>query len=643
MSEDSKTQLNKNWSEKALNNINYPLILIKNNGDIKKFNKPFIEFGNFNDNYLAEASIFDLDEELSKKAWNTAWVKLLKDRSISLETTITNGDEEPLSVEISISLVEVNDEILGFALVLDTSEKNLSLLKLKEAELVLERIVEERSEGSKMTLSALIEKNETLKKLQDLQAHHESILQSAGEGIYGLDVNGHTTFVNAAAAKMVGWNLEELVGKSQHDIIHHTKGDGSPFDKKQCSIYAAFKDGKVHHIEDELFWRKDGTSFPVEYISTPIWNENNELTGAVVSFKDITRRKEAEEALNKSHIELKEALSEVSKLKLKLEQENKYLQQEIKLTHNFEEIISQSKLFKKVLTKVEQVAKTDATVLILGESGTGKELITRAVHNVSKRKGRPMVKVNCAALPATLIESELFGHEKGAFTGALAKKIGRFELADGGSIFLDEVGEIPIELQSKLLRVLQEGEFERLGNSNTTKVNVRVIAATNVDLNKAVANGTFREDLYYRLNVFPIQIPSLRERKEDIPLLTRHFLMKYNAKFGKKVELITERVIGALMDYSWPGNVRELENVVERAVIISTKDKLEIGDSIPQSSTGTPDKEIITLADNERAHILSVLKRTHWRISGDKGAAKILDLNRTTLEARMKKLGIERP
>lgn len=641
MSKGAKQKWNSKWSEMALENTSIPVIWVSVSGDLKNFNNSYSDFFGFAKDKLSEMSLFDIDENLSKKDWKSIWNKLLKYRSETIETVIPDVNGKLCNVELNFTLIEGED--VSCVLIKDTSERKILDIKLKEAELALSRIVGERSEGSKMTVRALLGKKEALQKLQDLQRHHESILQSAGDGIYGLDCQGHTTFVNPAAARMVGWNLEELVGKTQHDIIHHTKIDGSPFEKKECSIYAAFKDGKVYHVEDEVFWRKDGTSFPVEYISTPIWDENNELIGAVVSFKDITRRKEAEKGLNKANIELKEALSEVNKLKVRLEQENKYLQQEIKLTHNFEEIISQSKLFKKVLSQVEQVAKTDATVLILGESGTGKELITRAVHNLSNRKGRPMVKVNCAALPATLIESELFGHEKGAFTGALARKVGRFELADGGSIFLDEIAEIPIELQSKLLRVLQEGEFERLGNSNTTKVDVRVIAATNVNLQEAVANGTFREDLYYRLNVFPIQLPSLRERKEDIPLLTRHFLLKYNARFGKKVEIITERVIDSLMNYSWPGNVRELENVIERAVIISPKDKLEIGDAIPKSSFGGADKKIITLADNERAHILSILKITNWRISGEKGAANMLDLNRTTLEARMKKLGIERP
>jgi PAS domain S-box-containing protein len=334
---------------------------------------------------------------------------------------------------------------------------------------------------------------------------------------------------------MVGYDLEEIIGKSQHDLIHHSKADGRPFPVKECCIYAAFKDGKVHHVDDELFWRKDGTSFPVEYVSTPIKDDDGHLLGAVVTFKDISVRKESERVLIKANEELYAALTEIESLKTKLEEENKYLQQEIKRAHNFEEIISQSKLFKKELAKVEQVAVTDATVLIMGESGTGKELIARAVHNLSNRKQSAMVKVNCAALPSTLIESELFGHEKGAFTGALQKKIGRFELADKGTLFLDEIGEMPLELQSKLLRVLQEGEFERLGNAQTLKVDVRIIAATNRALEQEVENGKFREDLYYRLNVFPINAPPLRERSEDIELLIHHFLLKQEP-FAKKIE-----------------------------------------------------------------------------------------------------------
>ncbi len=331
---------------------------------------------------------------------------------------------------------------------------------------------------------------------------------------------------------------------------------------------------------------------------------------------------------------------------VRLQAQNKYLQEEIKLSYNFEEIISKSKDFQKVLQQIEQVASTHATVLILGESGTGKELIARAVHNVSNRSKRPLVKVNCATLPANLIESELFGHEKGAFTGAMERKIGRFELADGGTIFLDEIGELPVELQAKLLRVLQEGEFERLGNPKTIKVNVRVIAATNRNLQQAIEKKEFREDLYYRLNVFPITCPPLRKRKEDIPLLIKHFCQKHEGKIGKKISHVPDKVIDALISYDWPGNIRELENIMERAMILSRNGVLEYGEWIPTEKMPEPGAQNNTpasrLEDVEKEHIIETLKKTSWKVSGEKGAAKILGLNATTLEARMKKLGIKR-
>ncbi len=330
----------------------------------------------------------------------------------------------------------------------------------------------------------------------------------------------------------------------------------------------------------------------------------------------------------------------------KLQAQNSYLQEEIKLTHNFEEIVSKSKKFHKVLQQIEQVASTDATVLILGESGTGKELLARAVHNISKRNKRPLIKINCANLPANLIESELFGHERGAFTGAMERKIGRFELADGGTIFLDEIGELPVELQAKLLRVLQEGEFERLGNPKTLKVNVRVIAATNRNLEEAIAKKEFREDLFYRLNVFQILSPPLRNRKEDIPLLVKHFVKKYEGKMGKEIKNIPDKVITELMQYEWPGNIRELENVIERALILSRGNTLEYGDWIPNNKNGGNKEngkpQLLKMEDMERQHILNILNRTNWKVSGENGAAKILALNANTLESRMKKLEIKR-
>ena len=340
---------------------------------------------------------------------------------------------------------------------------------------------------------------------------------------------------------------------------------------------------------------------------------------------------------------LTSALTEVETLKNQLQAENTYLRDEIKLTKNFDEIITQSKLFQKVLRKVEQVAPTNTTVLILGESGTGKELLARAVHQLSGRKNRPLVKLNCAALPPTLIESELFGHEKGSFTGATAQKVGRFELADGGSIFLDEIGEMPLDLQAKLLRVLQEGELERVGSTKTLRVNVRVIAATNRDLEAEITAGHFREDLYYRLNVFPITSLPLRERKEDIPLLVRHFCRKHGANMGKTIDTIPQEVLTTLADYHWPGNIRELENVVERSLIMSPGKTLLLNDWSRRKPSATQKAGLMTMEEAERSHIISVLEMTHWRVSGENGAARLLDMVPTTLDSRMRKLGIKRP
>ncbi len=328
--------------------------------------------------------------------------------------------------------------------------------------------------------------------------------------------------------------------------------------------------------------------------------------------------------------------------KARLEAQNIYLQEEIQGSHNFEELIGSSTTLKKVLKNVERVAPTDSTVLITGETGTGKELIARAIHNLSPRKNKPLVKVNCAAIPAGLIESELFGHEKGAFTGALSKKMGRFELADKGTIFLDEIGELPLDLQSKLLRVLQEGEFERVGGTQTFKVHVRVIAATNRDLEQQSKTGHYRPDLYYRLNVFPIHLPALRERQGDIPLLVQYFVRKFVANFGKKIDRISEQMMAALQRYQWPGNIRELEHVIERAVILSEGSELEPIEWLSPSHGKAGAAKTQTLEEMERQHIVDVLEQTNWRVSGEKGAAKILGLNPTTLEARMKKLGIER-
>ena len=392
-------------------------------------------------------------------------------------------------------------------------------------------------------------------------------------------------------------------------------------------------------IQPEEVLARVNAHLTIRNLQQKLKNQNADLKQAEENLKAVNETLEHKVA--DRTIELQNALSEVEHLKDRLQEENIYLQEEIKGQHNFEAMVGQSETLRQVLHQVEQVAETDATVLVLGETGTGKELIARAVHDLSNRKERPLVKVNCAALPANLIESELFGHEKGAFTGAQDKKIGRFELADGGTIFLDEIGDLPLELQAKLLRVLQEGELERLGNATSIKVDVRVIAATNRDLESAAAKGEFREDLFYRLNVFPVRIPPLRERKGDIPMLVTHFVQKYSVKIGKQIHSIPQQTLEALEAYTWPGNVRELENVIERAMILSRGNRLELGDWHPRTGT-TNGGGFVTLEEHERVYIQEVLETTDGRLRGDNGAAKILGMKPTTLASRMLKLGIRR-
>lgn len=350
----------------------------------------------------------------------------------------------------------------------------------------------------------------------------------------------------------------------------------------------------------------------------------------------------AKEEAIKEKQKVETALSEIKKLKDQLEAERAYLQEEIKLEFDHESIIGQSDGLHYVLYKVEQIAHSDTIVLVLGETGTGKELVARAIHGLSQQKERSLVKVNCAALPSNLIESELFGHEKGAFTGANSRHLGRFEVSNGTTLFLDEIGELPLELQPKLLRVIQDGEFERLGGSHTIKVNVRIIAATNRNLEEEVRKGRFREDLWYRLYVFPITMPPLRDRLEDIPLLVDFYVKKISKRMGKFIEIIPKNVMDALQNYHWPGNVRELENVLERAMINTSGPKLHLADELKprQKDLSVATK---TLESVERDYILRVLDQTQWKVSGKNSASEILGINRSTLRARMQKLGIFKP
>jgi PAS domain S-box-containing protein len=478
---------------------------------------------------------------------------------------------------------------------------------------------------------------------QEVERDNQLILNAAGEGIYGVDAKGCTTFVNPVAVKFLGWTADELAGKEIHPIIHHSHVHGEGYDKVNCPIYAAFKDGAVHRVVDEVFWRKDGTSMPVEYTSTPI-KDNGVLVGAVVVFRDVTQRKKAQQSLL-------EALAEVENLKQKLEEENAYLQEEILVNHNHHEIVGSSLAVQKVIKQISLVGPTDASVLVTGESGTGKELIARAIHEASQRSQRPLIKVNCAAIPRDIFESEFFGHVKGAFTGASSDRLGRFELADGGTLFLDEIGELPYELQGKLLRVLQEQQFERVGDTKTKTVDVRVIAATNQSLPYRVDEKLFRQDLYFRLNVFPIELPALRERPEDIPVLAMHVLEKTKRKFNRPDITISVSQMNQLMAYPWPGNVRELQNVIERQVIVAAENNIVFDGLMPPGSS-TPVSHIAEIAvptviteserkSQDRARITTALEQCNGKVFGQGGAAELLQVKATTLASRIKKFGID--
>jgi len=478
--------------------------------------------------------------------------------------------------------------------------------------------------------------------LKGVRHLNKLILESAGEGVYGLDLEGKATFVNPAAERMTGYTAKEMIGVCQHKLIHHSKPDGTAYSNLECPIYAAFKDGKVHTVSNEVFWRKDGTAFPVEYVSTPI-RENMKLLGAVVVFRDISERKQAEE--------------EIQCLRRQLELENAYLNEEVLEAQAYGEIVGSSPALEGILRQIDMVGPTDASVLITGESGTGKELVAREIHNRSARRKRTMIKVNCASIPKELYESEFFGHVKGAFTGAIKDRAGRFQLADGGTLFLDEIGEVPLDLQSKLLRVLQEGTYERIGDEKTRTTDVRIVAATNRNLKEEVLAKRFREDLFYRLNVFPIEVPPLRHRTEDIPSLASRFLKLAAQKLNLPLPQFTKANMLELQGYDWPGNIRELQNVIERAVITSRSGKLAFNLTQGKQGNGRRGKEAIQSKPNngnpilteeemklrDRENILNALNQCGWKITGAGGAAETLEMKPTTLHSKIKKLGLKKP
>jgi PAS domain S-box-containing protein len=454
-------------------------------------------------------------------------------------------------------------------------------------------------------------------QLQENEQRLANVIDSTLDAIVVFDAEGRITRFNRAAERVFRLAASNAIGESCKRFL-------SLGLCKTLSDYLSDGGGTTPAPlwigEGCCAVRADGETFPVEASLSCAETSGRKLYTFIL--RDIDERKKTE--------------AEV----LQLQGLNRYLEEELRNVGAGEEVIGALAGMRAVMQQVRQVACTDATVLITGETGTGKELIARAIHGLSPRKDKPLVKLNCAALPANLIESELFGHEKGAFTGALARKPGRFELADGGTLFLDEIGELPLDVQAKLLRVLQEGEFERLGGTRTLHVDVRIVAATNRELAQEVSAGRLRADLYYRLHVFPIAVPPLRERKEDIASLAAHFVRRYATKYGKRIGALSQAQLATLRNYRWPGNVRELEHVIERAVILTQNSRLTLGDWFGDANPAA--SEPLTLDDAQRAHILKILEQTGGRVSGKSGAAELLGLKPTTLESRMKKLAISR-
>jgi PAS domain S-box-containing protein len=469
------------------------------------------------------------------------------------------------------------------------------------------------------------------------------ILQQAAEIFVLCDHKGRIMRASQSTNRLLG---RSPLFQAFDEAFHLLCPDGTPF-----VLLSVMRDKFLHALEVTFM---HGDNEPLSFLL----RANSFITyqgavGFIVVMVDITERMKMDRALQKAHDkleqqveertgELRKALSEVKTMKDQLEAENIYFRDEIKTRHRFEHIIGQSDGLKYVLYRAEQVAPTNTTVLILGETGTGKELIAAAIHNLSPRKKRPLIIVNCAALPANLVESELFGREKGAFTGADVRRVGRFEVANGSTICLDEIGELPLEIQAKLLRVIQHNEFERLGSSHTIKVDVRIVATTNRDLEDEVRKGRFRQDLYFRLNVFPITVPPLRQRKVDIPPMVQAFVERYARKFRKQITSIPKETLKVLQDYPWPGNVRELESVIERAVILCSGPGLHLADKL-ECSPLSVSSTMRTLEAAERNQILKILSETRWRIEGKNGAAAILGIHPSTLRARMHKLGVVRP
>ena len=481
----------------------------------------------------------------------------------------------------------------------------------------------------------LVKRKQTEEKLRESEQHYRRIVETASEGIWELDEHYATTLVNRRMAEMLGYESQKMVGRRLSEFLFEDDVASLP------ERIAARRQGLTERYE-QRYRHKDGSAVWMYVSATSVRDAEHRFLGSFAMLMDITERKRAFE--------------EIQRLKAQLEMQNAYLEEEVVEAKAFGELVGQSQVLRHIVNQIDLVAPTEASALILGESGTGKELVAREIHQRSRRKDKPLVRVNCASIPKDLFESEFFGHTRGAFTGAVKDRAGRFEAAEGGTIFLDEIGEVPLDLQSKLLRVLQEKSYERVGEDRTRRADVRVIAATNRNLQRQVEAGRFREDLFYRLNVFPVQVPPLRERMEDVPLLAKHFIETSVRELGCPKPRLTRAAIAKLQNYHWPGNIRELRNVIERAIIISRGGALDFDLPVTESAVvpsrqaarakSEAEPEFLTEAElqrRERKNLITVLEKTHWRIKGENGAAELLGVKATTLKARIKKMGLKRP
>jgi PAS domain S-box-containing protein len=531
----------------------------------------------------------------------------------------------------SVSGTRLNCELNGRLQQTDTGR--FFLLNIVDLT-TLERRAEETA-AANMYRNGILEWQRAQAFFSELERQNQLILDAAGEGIYGVNADGKTTFVNRAAQEMLGWTTEDLIGRDIHQMIHHHHLNGDVYPSHQCPIYQSFRFEQVNRIEDEVFWRKDNKPIRVEYVSTPIY-EGQVLVGAVVIFRDITERSENERKLHA-------AMSEIAALRDRLEQENTYLQEAINIERAHHDIIGQSPAVRQVITQIELVSRTEANVLITGESGTGKSLVASAIHNDSSRKRRPMIHFKAGAVAPEMIESELFGHVRGAFTGAVRDKPGKIELAHGGTLFIDEVADIPLEHQGRLLEALQRRAVVRLGDDRLRTIELRVLASTSRNLEREVQAGRLRQDLVLFLNVFPIHCSPLRDRVEDIPPLVAHLLKLASKRLGRDAPVITEGMMQKLQKYDWPGNVRELANVIERGAIVSHAGKLVVDIQNPSAPVVRNSTTLLTEADIEQlrvANTIACMKEANGRVSGKDGAAALLGVRPTTLYSRLQKLGL---